>query len=419
VEKLTLSQLRNSDPAVRRQAIIVLGRSQNPAALKPLEGVSCTDPDPKLRELARKAMQYIQRSQTTAPPPSVQPLPRISPQPSPDISPQAERRAKHSFDQALDAHVAGDRTRTLKELMQALALNPKLAEDDVFTNLAGQVLNLPPQQAVQALLSRSGQAAPAAVAKAPANPKRKAISRWLLLVATLVLAVMVVWFVDSGLFARYKLAYRTWRLKQNVQTLANGQEYYLIIPGGDAPPDGWAVVVAMHGYGGDGVSILSEDFFDIAEKERAIIVLPTFTDYDDDDDTFTQINVGLQSNLTAILNKLAKDYPVSSKGAVLYGFSRGAMFATEYFSNYSAQVSAIGAEAAPQVIIPPVGTYLRPCVFLYGANDGLQNYTYSSIQQWEVMGYTVTYEIVPDAGHEVTPRGMHWVREMIRRVHAG
>ncbi|PJF24703.1 MAG: hypothetical protein CUN53_16490, partial [Phototrophicales bacterium] len=71
-----IDQLRDSNPEVRRRAVIALGRTKDTAALRPLAEVFRTDPDPEVRELARKAGLYIRRSQSdgveqrNAPPPS-------------------------------------------------------------------------------------------------------------------------------------------------------------------------------------------------------------------------------------------------------------------------------------------------------------------------------------------------------------
>ena len=76
-----IQQLHNPDAAVRRRAILKLGRSKDPVVLKALGAVVKGDPDPEVRELARKAGQYIRQqmqqqtrqSPTPAPPP--EPLP--------------------------------------------------------------------------------------------------------------------------------------------------------------------------------------------------------------------------------------------------------------------------------------------------------------------------------------------------------
>src|SRR5947209_3519053 len=56
---LSVQQLDSPDPAVRRNAIIALGKSADGRALNVLAKVYRTDPDPALRELALKAGQHI------------------------------------------------------------------------------------------------------------------------------------------------------------------------------------------------------------------------------------------------------------------------------------------------------------------------------------------------------------------------
>src|SRR5215467_11293209 len=61
-----IRQLQNPDPDVRKRAIMALGKAKAPSALKPLANVVRTDPDPELRELARKAGQYIRQQMQKA-----------------------------------------------------------------------------------------------------------------------------------------------------------------------------------------------------------------------------------------------------------------------------------------------------------------------------------------------------------------
>lgn len=58
-----LAQLQSSDAEVRRNAIIALGRTKNPKAVPALARVYREDPNPSLRELAKKAAAFI-RQQT-------------------------------------------------------------------------------------------------------------------------------------------------------------------------------------------------------------------------------------------------------------------------------------------------------------------------------------------------------------------
>lgn len=55
-------RLNSSDPAVRREAIIALGRSKNPKALPLLRQIYDSDPVPALRDLALRAARHIRQS---------------------------------------------------------------------------------------------------------------------------------------------------------------------------------------------------------------------------------------------------------------------------------------------------------------------------------------------------------------------
>ncbi len=56
-----IQQLHNPDAAVRRRAIVKLARSKDPSVLKALGQLVRSDPDPEVRQLARKAGLYIRQ----------------------------------------------------------------------------------------------------------------------------------------------------------------------------------------------------------------------------------------------------------------------------------------------------------------------------------------------------------------------
>ncbi len=269
-----IQQLHNPDAAVRRRAIVKLGRSKDPVVLKVLGTVVKGDPDPEIRELARKAGLYIrqQMQQQTrqslppaAPPPEPLPPPvapftvpitgalnELPPEPAPRRAPgiddlpsetfefdtapgeapsaadmpsvselpdlpdlyetfsggaydvisgeqiiednkivpvadetiptpadadaieaeeqgktellrdrhhlitkEDERRAKHYLDAALTLNMTGDNARAMKNLMQALGLDPRLVKDTYFNSVATAVTHLDGDEAVQMIVDRS------------------------------------------------------------------------------------------------------------------------------------------------------------------------------------------------------------------------------------------------------------------------
>src|SRR5512134_3316481 len=59
VDKKLLKQLKDNDPKVRRKAIVALADSRDLAALAPLNDVLKNDPEPKLREVAQRAIIHL------------------------------------------------------------------------------------------------------------------------------------------------------------------------------------------------------------------------------------------------------------------------------------------------------------------------------------------------------------------------
>jgi hypothetical protein len=143
-----LARLKSSDPTQRREAIIALGKAADPAALPALAEVYRGDPLPELRDLALKAGRYVQQQNRAGPAgdsggAKAGELRRVSPQ---DIE-----RARWSYNRALDARLEGDNPLAASELARALDINPTLADDQPARNLAGMILGLPPEQAMQIL----------------------------------------------------------------------------------------------------------------------------------------------------------------------------------------------------------------------------------------------------------------------------
>lgn len=163
----TVVQLDSADPAVRRAAIIALGRSKDPAALRPLAAVYRTDPDPALRELALQAGRYI-RQHTAAPPPTLEPPPAeavpAAALPGAEdraVSERDRERARNYVDTALSHHTAGQRGRAIEALGKALSLDPALAKEPFVRNL---------------MITLTGRASNEALALLTDNRQRAALS---------------------------------------------------------------------------------------------------------------------------------------------------------------------------------------------------------------------------------------------------
>ncbi len=197
-----IRQLYDPDPNIRRAAIIALGKTKNADALRPLAEVVLKDSDPELRELARKAGVYIRRELNVEPDPQ---LPRrrraVSSDPPTDPQPPAERRrgaiflepqederaagskkqeeeelppgvgarpvrgkkyavpketrerARQYTEAALNDSLNNRRDRAMKNLTEALSLDPNLINDDYYNNVAASVTGLPAFEAIESIIN--------------------------------------------------------------------------------------------------------------------------------------------------------------------------------------------------------------------------------------------------------------------------
>ncbi|MCC6614857.1 MAG: hypothetical protein IT320_15355 [Anaerolineae bacterium] len=173
-----LQQLKSKDAARRREAIVALGKSNDPAALQPLADIYRNDPDPALRDLALKAGRYLRQHmsqaggsagalaaasstasnrlkeelshyETEQPAAARHHLPQRRAVPPADVT-----RSKSYVDEALSHNMDGDNGRALKALRKALELNPNIMDDAFFVSVAGAVTGDSGQAAIDFILDQ-------------------------------------------------------------------------------------------------------------------------------------------------------------------------------------------------------------------------------------------------------------------------
>jgi tetratricopeptide (TPR) repeat protein len=146
-----IEQLKNPDSDQRRQAIIALANTRDPAALPALAAIYRGDPDPALRDMALKAGRYIRQESeklgTTTPASSA---PEKAPQP--DVSKRDAELAKFYLDAATNYQTLGDRARAIEHVGKALSLNPGRAQETFVANLILITTGMPVDEALPVLL---------------------------------------------------------------------------------------------------------------------------------------------------------------------------------------------------------------------------------------------------------------------------
>ena len=186
-----LASLKSSDVQRRRLAIIALGKTKNPAALKALGEVYKTDPDPDLRQLALEAGKYIRQhaSQAAPPPPPSQSRPPSQPSafytqdepaesvyssssdlgyeivepktPNPkyastinlggEVDEREVARAKAYLDRAMSLHMSKNPGKAAEALIKAVEINPAIKRDAVAQGLAAAITGQAPERAFEFL----------------------------------------------------------------------------------------------------------------------------------------------------------------------------------------------------------------------------------------------------------------------------
>jgi HEAT repeat protein len=157
-----IKQLKSLDWNRRSEAIRALAESGDPRAVDPLKYAARTDPDPRLRDMAVRAIRRIEAPapapQAPDPKPAITPLPRpIQAEAIPDTGEESRQRAERHFKRAFEHRMKGESRDAIAELAEALRIDPGLASDNRTLSLAADLTAEPPEQAIQSLIVKSRQ----------------------------------------------------------------------------------------------------------------------------------------------------------------------------------------------------------------------------------------------------------------------
>lgn len=128
IDPRLIQALKNDDPAIRKKAIAALGKSQNNDAMPILAKVYKHDPDPEVREYARKAgivLKKVIGSQINTS--------------SENIAPHVQL-AKEAVEHAIKHIEDGKNDKAVTTLRQAIAIDPSLRFDQQARQVIHQVI---------------------------------------------------------------------------------------------------------------------------------------------------------------------------------------------------------------------------------------------------------------------------------------
>jgi len=405
MEKQWRVQLQSKDPEQRAQAIKALALSAERENIKVLKEIHENDPDPRIQEYARKAALHLYTTLNSAeiektspsPPKSDRPIPeeresglKVTPTESgkKKISQSDIQAAERKVQRAFSMHTGGQEKKALQLFVQALKLNPDLDKDPFAGNVAAELTGLPREEAFQSLLDQTDRKELLNTAqgrtKKPAR-KIRPVSLILLLIALAALAVVSTRFMSSGMFDRYRVLL--------AQKLGGFNQHQ-------------AVVVGLHGYGGQG-----SDMLPIAStftQEGIVYIAPTFGGYE------PYPGIGPIEPMRQILEDVSSQIPLDKGRVVLLGFSQGGTFAYRFSIYHPEWVSGVVTAGAPNLDAGTPTQGNMPYVFTWGELDGLQNMVLpASVYPLINQGYNVSYKVIPGAGHEVTTFAIDMVLTLV------
>ena len=314
-------------------------------------------------------------------------------QPSKKTLPRQTQAARIELERALSFHFQGNKAEALKSLRKALKLEPGLAEEKFTSNLAHELTGLPVSVALESLTDRNSSktmidAAQRAWRKTP-QMRHQRVMLGVLTALILVFVGIVVWSLWDGTLQNVFGGGQV----QSQKYVLDGYEYYVGVPRGAAPKDGWPLVVGFHGYGSNAMQV-----FPLAGRFNhagAIFVAPTFGTYEPNPGN------GPIDVASRMLTEVGKQYPLQARGAVLLGFSQGGTFAYRFSAYYSSQVAGVVTAGAPELdmILPSRNI---PYVFTWGELDELKDYVVPYVHLLQNRGLNARVTIVPDLGHQVS-----------------
>jgi predicted esterase len=415
-EKLD-EQLDSKDPRERAKAIKTMAFSGEEENLVILKDIHEFDPDPNIREFARRAALHLYQNLNEPEEGSPQLVEKEEYKPQAgeltsvtlDTTPRKKEteavsrpdreKADKMVQRAFTLYSTDQTKKAIKVFTKALEINPGLEGQTFAANLAMELTGLPLETAFSSLRGEDWQKEVLESIQEPEKEKiRKPIrplSVILLILAFAALGVVSSRFIKDGTFDRYRVLIAS-RLGGGNEHAAGGYKYLLLKPMGRAPEGGWPVVIALHGFGGQGSDMMG--VASLFTREGIVYVAPSFGSY------APYPGSGPIESMLQILNDVNSQMPIDPDRVVLLGFSQGGTFAYRFSLYHPEWVGAVVTAGAPDLSAGKP-TENMPYVFTWGELDGLQDmvlpaHVYPLVDQ----GYNnINYFIISGAGHEVTP----------------
>jgi predicted esterase len=428
MDQILEKQLDSQDPRERAKAIKAMALSGDKGHLDTLKDIHEFDPDPQIREYARKAALHLfqnlkepegsgpQAVKTETFQPKTNELTSVTLDTTPkkvekqSVSRPDREKADKLVQRAFTLYSTDKTNKAIKAFVKALELNPGLESQTFAGNLAMELTGLSMEMAFASLKGPQGKKELLESKMEPEEKKTRTkirpVSVILLIVALVALGVVSTRFVQDGTFDRYRVLVAS-RLGINQHSI-DGYSYHLLKPVGSAPGEGWPVVIAFHGYGGKGADMMG--VASLFTREGIVYAAPSFGGY------APNPGDGPINPMLKILDDINDQIPIDPDRVVLLGFSQGGTFAYRFSLYHPEWVGAVVTAGAPDLSAGEP-TENMPYVFTWGEYDGLKDlvlpqHVYPLVDR----GYAnINYFVISDTGHEVSPYAIETAIDLATR----
>lgn len=383
-----LDDLRHPDPEQRRQAIIAVARQGNQDALPALDQITRLDPDSSLRELARKAIRHLHKNQSGA-------------------DPLGFDEAHRQFVLALQTYKKKGAVAAAPVLAKALRLDPTLQEDELTMRIAAEATGLPAAEAVRALIYADQYGQMLRPDRGGWRPQaRRQPYKWLMIL--LFAGVTVFLFLRTGVFNSYIGSLQTQQWREHLRR-DTGTAYYLFVPEGSPPPEGWGILVALHDFS-YGADTLLPFFVEAAAEAGVILIVPNFGEYPF---PFTELTTPA---IDAIVQQVRREYRTHPTGAVIFGYRLGGEIATMYAKDYY-QVAGVVTLGATELVLPPEDDEFIEYLLMFGEYDTNRSLLSERLVEFEFLLNPTQIFLASNVDSALTPDYVSRTMQFVRRIY--
>lgn len=345
--------LKSKDPSERKQGIMLAGRSGEKGYIGVLQKLATIEPDPYLKSLTEKTVEYLGRESTKPKETVIKPLAASQP-----VVIKRDTSDEVDFTKLKRREAPRSKPRYTPGKMAMLVLFAIFVIGVAVVFLQYQLFGSLPWVMV-----------------AMSNAKTFPVEGRAPDVLT------------GEVYQRYLNSYTT---------------YTIFEPKGQTPPDGWPLLLVNHGWGMQAEQMAAL-YYQWAQDEGVLLIATQFDNEQEASNNFYRAF----RNVNHMMDELEAYYPVNVHANIIMGFSWGGNMSYFYTHTYPRMFSGAVLVSAPPYPLPPINSEVKYIVFA-GENEGWEDQSLGHFLRQLAgelgrRGTPLWYWEVHDGGHEITP----------------